>query len=384
MTMPGVGELVTDGVWALVEGDAISTAVVVLLAAGAVAGLAWAVLYLRRTPADRFRAVLEPHDTVDILLHPNPDPDAMACGFAAATIARSAGIDARIVYLGQLRHDENRAFRTVLGLELVRFDEADGISERPVVLVDHASPRGFTASIQLDVIAVVDHHDDPPTAAEHVDVRSHYGAASSIFWEYLDDLGAVPEGESGPLVITHELATALAYGIQTDTNWLTRGVTSHDIEALEGLHDLVDATALERIGNPPVEPAVLDAKATAIRNRELIGPYCIADLGEVSSADALAITAEELATLEGVSTAVTIGDLDGELHLSGRSIDDRVHMGEALERAMAAVPGASAGGHARMGGGQVDLKALEGIGPNTGLEREELPDRLISSLRDSD
>lgn len=381
--LPVGGSFALD-VWAVVDLGLSTTALIAVVALAILAGGALAYFYLTRTPADAFKRELQRHDTVDILLHPNPDPDAMACGHAAATIARSLGVNSRIVYPGQLRHDENRAFRTVLGIDLVRFEDAEDIRERPVVLVDHGSPRGFSASIQLDVIAVIDHHDDPPTTAEHVDVRSHYGACSTIFWEYLDDLGAVAEGETGSLVIAQELATALAYGIHTDTNGLTRGVTAHDVKALEGLHNLVDDTALERIANPPVEPAVLDAKATAIENREIIGPYCVSDLGEIESADAVAITAEELVTLEGVSTAVTIGNLNGTLHLSGRSIDDRVHIGEALERSMRAVPGASAGGHARMGGAQVTIDALDGIGPNTGIERHELPERLISTLRDSD
>lgn len=381
------GALLVDPSIGLIGGmdlttEVLAVALVVLMAVMAVG--AWIVLRYRRTPADDFVDVLSPHDNVDVLLHPNPDPDAMASGYAAATIAKAAGLDARIVYPGKLRHDENRAFRTVLGLDLVRLEDADGIRDRPVVLIDHATPRGFTASIEINPIAIIDHHDDPPMAATHIDVRSHYGACSTILWEYLDALGAVPEGETGSLVLTQELATALAYGIQTDTNNLTRGVTPYDIRALHALHELVDDTALERIANPPVEPSVLDAKAAAIQNRELMGPFCVSDLGPVESADSVAITAEELVRLEGVSTAVTIGEYNGTLYLSGRSIDDRVHIGEALERSMEAVPGASAGGHARMGGAQVSLEALDGLGPTTGMDRRELPERLISTLRDSE
>lgn len=355
-----------------------------IVAIAILALVVWLVLRLRRTPADSFVNALAPHDTLDILLHPNPDPDAMASGFAAATIAKAAGLQTRIVYPGQLRHNENRAFRTVLGLELVRLEEVDGFRDQPVILIDHGQPRGFPASLKVEPIAVIDHHDDPPVEAQHVDVRPHYGACSTIFWEYIDDLGAVPEGEAGDLVITQELATALAYGIQTDTNGLTRGVTEFEIDALESLYELVDASALERISNPPIEAEVLDAKAAAIRNREIQDCYCISDLGEVGSADSVAVTAEELLTLEGVTTAVSIGEHDGTLYFSGRSIDDRVHMGEALERSMEAVPGASAGGHARMGGAQVSLEALEGLGPTTGIKRDELPELLISALRGSD
>lgn len=355
-----------------------------VVAVALIALVAWGYLRYRRTPAHAFVDTLTPYEAIDILLHPNPDPDAMASGFAAATIAKAAGLDARIVYPGRLRHDENRALRTVLDLHLHRLEDADGFGSRPVVLIDHGSPRGFPASIEVDIIAIIDHHDDPPTSARHVDVRSHYGACSTILWEYLDGLGAVPEGETGNLIISQEVATALVYGIHTDTNGLTRGVTTHEINALEALHSLVDESALERIANPPVDPEVLDAKAAAIQNRQVRAPFCVSDLGRVDSADSVAITAEELVRIEGVNTAVTIGDYNGTLYLSGRSVDDRVHMGDALERSMKAVPGASAGGHARMGGAQVSLEALDGLGPTTGIERSELPNRLISTLRTSD
>lgn len=384
--MPGVPGVTNPdaGFPALVDVTPELVAVGLVVGLGVIALLVWVVIRIRRTPADSFVDTLKPHDTLDILLHPNPDPDAMASGFAAATIAKAAGLQTRIVYPGQLRHNENRAFRTVLDLELVPIDDVDGFRDRPVVLIDHGQPRGFPASLKVDPIAVIDHHDDPPADAEHVDVRPHYGACSTIFWEYLQDLGAVPEGESGDLVITPELATALAYGIQTDTNGLTRGVTDYDLDALGAMHDLVDESALERIANPPVEAEVLDAKAAAIENRSIRDCYCVSDIGEVGSADSVAVTAEELITLEGVTTAVSIGEHNGTLYFSGRSIDDRVHMGNALEHSMEDVPGASAGGHARMGGAQVSLEALDGLGPTTGIDREELPDLIISALRGTD
>lgn len=376
----GVIDLLGGTFWALfITSELAAVALVAGLAILAI--LVWIILRIRRTPADSFVETISPHDELDILLHPNPDPDAMASGFAVSTIAKAAGIQPRIVYPGRLRHNENRAFRTVLGLEMIRLEDVDGFRDKPVVLIDHGSPRGFPASIKVDPIAVIDHHDDPPVDAQHVDVRPHYGACSTILWEYLDDLGAVPEGETGDLVVSQELATALAYGIQTDTNGLTRGVTEFDINALEAIHELVDESSLERIANPPIESEVLDAKAAAIENRQIVDCYCVSDLGEVGSADSVAVTAEELITLEGVTTAVSIGEHNGTLYFSGRSIDDRVHMGEALERSMKAVPGASAGGHARMGGAQVSLEALDGLGPTTGVKREELPDLLISALR---
>ncbi len=41
---------------------------------------------------------------------------------------------------------------------------------------------------------------------------------------------------------------------------------------------------------------------------------------------------------------------------------------------------ANAGGHARMGGGQVSVDHMEGIGPSDGITRAEFEERLFSAL----
>ena len=62
--------------------------------------------------------------------------------------------------------------------------------------------------------------------------------------------------------------------------------------------------------------------------------------------------------LEGTSAVVLYGIKDGTVHISARSNDDRVHMGECLQHAVKDIETASAGGHARMAGGQVPLDRL--------------------------
>ena len=104
-------------------------------------------------------------------------------------------------------------------------------------------------------------------------------------------------------------------------------------------------------------------------------------VGEITDADTIPQSADELVRLEGISAVVVMGERDGVLHLSGRSRDDRVHMGEALESAVADVPMASAGGHARMGGGQLSIDHMEGIGPSDGMNVPEFSQRLFECLR---
>ena len=47
------------------------------------------------------------------------------------------------------------------------------------------------------------------------------------------------------------------------------------------------------------------------------------------------------------------------------------------------IPMASAGGHARMGGGQLSLEHMAGIGPGDGLDRAEFRERIFQALSGS-
>jgi nanoRNase/pAp phosphatase (c-di-AMP/oligoRNAs hydrolase) len=352
---------------------------------GLLALVAAALLYrrLRRSPGERFKYALSKVDAVTVLMHPNPDPDAMATALGVKHVAETAGASVEIQYSGQIRHQENRAFRTVLGLEADSIDEAADLAPGAVVLVDHNEARGFEGATEVDPYAVVDHHPGDGTGSAFTDVRAEYGACASIVAEYFQELGLQPgredangDGEYIPTTV----ATGLLYGILADTNHLTRGCTNAEFEAAAFLYEGIDEEALDRIANPQVDAEVLEVRSRAISKRVVRAPYAVSDVGQVSNVDTIPQAADELLQLEGVSAVVVSGEKEGTLHLSGRSRDDRVHMGDALAAAVEAIPMSSAGGHARMGGGQVSVEHMSGLRPDSGMTREEFGDRLFDAM----
>ncbi len=355
----------------------------VLLLVAAVSG-GW-LLYRRltRPPGVALVKRLNGVDEVTILTHPNPDPDAMASALGVAHIAESRGVTVHIGYPGQIRHQENRAFRTVLELDIEQVEGVEDLTGE-VILVDHGRPRGLINAEAVDPLAVIDHHPDEHVDAPFVDVRPEYGACASIVAEYLQSLGAIPEEPDetveGEWVVPSRVATGLVYGIQSDTAKLTRGCTQADFEAYAYLYPGVDADALDRIANPEVDREVLEVKARAFTNHEVRGSFAVCDVGEVSNVDSIPQAADELRRREGVTAVVVLGSRNGTLHLSGRSRDDRVHMGETISNALDPIPMASGGGHAQMGGGTISADHLNGIGPSEGMTREELRDRLFEAL----
>ncbi|MFB6086031.1 MAG: bifunctional oligoribonuclease/PAP phosphatase NrnA [Halodesulfurarchaeum sp.] len=353
-------------------------ALVVLLAFGVL----WlAVRHYRRPAGARLKRALAGRESITLLLHPNPDPDAMASAMGIAHLAEEVGVETAIRYPGEIRHQENRAFRTVLALDVAAI-EADSDLAGDVVLVDHNEARGFTGAGDVDPLAVVDHHPGDGTGRAFTDVRPTYGACATIVAEYLEELGYEPDTGSTDRerILPVPVATGLLYGILADTNHLSRGCSTAEFEASSFLYPGIDEDLLDRIANPEVDAEVLDVKARAIEERRKEGPFVVSYVGPVSNVDAIPQAAEELLHLEGVTAVVVMGKKDGTLHLSGRSRDDRVHMGEVLDRVVEGIPMSEAGGHARMGGGQLSIDHMNGLGPSEGVSIEEFGDRVIGAM----
>jgi len=349
---------------------------------------AYALRRFERPMGTRFVEHLADQEEVTVLMHPNPDPDAMAAAIAVANLAGQVDTGATIQYPGQIRHQENRAFRNVLDLDLEQIEHVTDLAAEAVVLVDHNKPRGFAGAGGVLPFAVVDHHPGDGTGEAFTDVRTDYGASASIVAEYFQNVGGDPvppdmhESEvDAEFVVPSQVATGLLYGILTDTKRLTSGCSSADFSAAGFLYPGVDEDLLDRIANPQVSKDVLEAKARAIAARKIEGSFAVSDIGSVSNVDAIPQAADELLRLEGVTAVVVVGECDGTMHLSGRSRDDRVHMGRALDAAVSEYANASAGGHARMGGGQIPVQEFA-VGTDGGqqLQRSTLVDRLFETM----
>ncbi len=355
------------------------------------------VNWFYRPMGERLKPVLETRDEIAILTHPNPDPDAMASAMGLAHIASTVGTDATIQYPGQIRHQENRVFRNILNPDIEQISRVDEIAADDVVLVDHNTARGFEGSEKIMPIAVIDHHPGNGTGLDFTDKRTNYGSCASIVAEYLQDIGAIPihpdeVGEDtenviddavDTAVVQPNIVTGLMYGIHSDTNRLTSGFTAADFDAASYLCRGVDETLLNRIANPEVDTEVLDIKARAISNRDERASFIVSDVGGINNTDAISQAADELILLEGVTAAVVYGSCNGMTLVSGRSRDDRVHMGEALEAVAAGMSEASAGGHSRMGGARFPLPELATDGGNSESLQgppPEFADKIFSAL----
>jgi len=291
-----------------------------------------------------------------VVAHDNPDPDAIASAIALTEIADHLGVDSEAYYFGEITHQENRALVNLLSLSLTATTpDSFAVDEfGAIALVDHARP-GVNDGLPPETIVrlVIDHHPQREPIDErggYLDIRPAMGSTSTIMVEYFQQPGISPEPS---------LATALLYGIQTDTDGFTRGVAPADFEAAAFLSAYADERALTKIESPTMSHTVADTLAAAIDGREVRGSALASCVGRLAERDALPQAADKLLDMEGVETVIVFGYDDETIYVSGRSRGSSVDLGETLREALGQV--GSAGGHATMAGAQVPMGVLEAV-----------------------
>ncbi|MCJ0619188.1 bifunctional oligoribonuclease/PAP phosphatase NrnA [Haloarcula hispanica] len=300
-------------------------------------------------PATELENLLGEAESLTIVCHNNPDPDCLASALALGRIAAAVGIDERrILYSGEISHQQNRSFVNLLEMDIQEFDAAD-VTDREsselLAFVDHSIP-GANNRVPEDVSVdiVIDHHPAEDISARFVDHRVEIGATATILTEYLRDLD---------IELDDRLATALLFAIRRETLGFLRGVTTDEHGAAGFLTAAADSDLLRQLSSPSVSGATVDAIADAIENRTVKGSVLISHVGRTQERDALPQAADYLATLEGVETAIVFGIVEDTIQLSARSTDSRINIGDVLDASLGDV--GSAGGHREMAGGEVPL-----------------------------
>ena len=286
---------------------------------------------------------------VAILTHDNPDPDSIASAAALEAIAEHLGAEADILYFGDIGHQENRAFVNLLEIELTHHDAVDIEDYDTFAMVDQAKAGAVTVDESIDIY--IDHYEtEGDFDAEFTDVRSNVSATSTILTKYLQEFD---------LTVTETVATALLYGIRSETLDFRRDTTPADLTAAAYLYPFANHDTLEQVESPNMSPETLDVLAEAIANREVQGSHLISNAGFINSRDALAQAAQQLLNLEGVTTTAVFGIIGDTIYLSARSKDIRLNIGSVLQEAFGDI--GEAAGHSTQASAEVSLGIFNGI-----------------------
>ncbi len=283
-----------------------------------------------------------------ILLQDNPDPDAIASASALRFLLKEiAGCETTIAHSGIVGRSENRRMLKYLGLNMRNADELELEQYDLVAMVDTQPVFGNNpVDDEQQVDVVIDHHEwaGSPSRVAFSDIRAHYGAASTIVAEYLFEAGLEP-----PI----PLATALLYGIQSDTQEFGRATSDADIAVFTRLYPQANKRYLSHIENTQEPREYFTAVSRGLHDARTYQNIAICWLGRTINPDMTGEVADLLMRLEGADWILCGGLFRGVLYLSLRTTQ-RDSDASSVAKEIVADMG-TAGGHEMLAGGQITV-----------------------------
>ncbi len=323
--------------------------------------------------------IKESNKEMAIFLQDNPDPDAIASGLTLQYICKHCDVESKLYYGGDISHQNNKALIDLLNIDLISIKTEEAAmdvvrSSDKIALIEASIPsRNNVLPENVTPNLIFDHHpvDINLVNGDYVDIQTNIGATATIMTKYIRQLNLEPD---------ISLATALLYGIRTDTKEFTRNTSPDDMKAATYLSPLVDRNIMSQLEHPPMGLETLDIIGRAINNKEIRGAYLTSFVEFISDRDALPQAAEMMLHLDGVYTVLVFGINDDQIQLSARSRDSKVNLGQILQNAFGEL---NSGGHATMAAGAIKLEKLGDTNDKTSLLKatsDDIKKRFFSSV----
>jgi nanoRNase/pAp phosphatase (c-di-AMP/oligoRNAs hydrolase) len=303
---------------------------------------------LTRARVQQYQRYFADADRVLILLHNDPDPDAMASGLALRNILRRTKATAILGTLQGVTRPENLRMANLLDIQVESVTPASlGEFER-IAMVD-VQPHYFGELLNT-VDLVIDHHPPQPGySAVFKDIRSDYGSTSTILTEHL---------RAVDVNISERTATALLYAIKSDTLFFNRQANRVDLEAFSFLYPLADATMIRKMEGSEVTLERLEYVMKAFEAGRREDQVFCAFMGQTPREDLIAYVADFFLQLEDIKWTLIAGVVNQMLVLSVRNIGYTRNAGEYVRKYFSTL--GSAGGHRAMAKAVVPMSAFRG------------------------
>ena len=286
-----------------------------------------------------------------VVTHDNPDPDSISSALTLAYIAKAKfKVPSMVRYGGIVGRAENRAMIRVLKLRVKPFSNEEIKRGTDFACVD-MQPRTGNSSFSLSKkpAIIIDHHSlRKTTHADYIDIRLEYGATATILTEYL---------LASELEISSQLATALSYGISSETQDLGREARETDIQAYLALFPMSNKKLLASIEHPKLPREYFITLNRAMHHSRIYKNAIATSLGEVDNPDFIPFIADFMLRCERLSWSICVGRFQNRIIVSIRTTNVHGHAGRFLRQLIG--KRGTAGGHGMIAGGQVTCGTME-------------------------
>src|SRR3954467_6122556 len=252
---------------------------------------------LTRARVQQYQRYFADADRVLIMLHNDPDPDAMASGLALRNILRRTKATAIIGAIHGVTRPENLRMVNLLDIHVETITPATLKEFDRIAMVD-VQPHYFGGMVDR-VDLVIDHHPEQPGyTAVFKDVRPDYGSTSTILTEHL---------RAVDVNISERTATAMLYAIKSDTLFFNRQTNRVDLEAFSYLYPLADAAMIRKMEGAEITLERLDYVMKAYQGGGLAEQVFCAFIGPSPREDFIPYVADFFLQLEDVKWTIVAG-----------------------------------------------------------------------------
>jgi len=316
--------------------------------------------------SDRLLEVLSGYKHLLVITHDTPDPDSIASGWVIWRLIRERlGRTARFVGRGAILRAENRYMVELLKPPLEMVHHLDLAPRTGAVLVD-CSPGASNHLLDERpeaFVAVIDHHSDPRGRRRlpFEDMRPRVLASASITASYLREQQVSPG---------RELATALLYGIRTESRSAETPYSRLDRSATLWLSGWADFSLLSQIEDAPLSPAYFSDLVLALQSTTVCGDTGFCLLPRAENPEIVGEVADLLIRCEGIRRVLCVAVSGRDFCVSARTEASDEDAAELVRQTVRGL--GHGGGHQHRAGGKIP-----------GLARDEnylkgIPDELRS------
>ncbi len=307
-----------------------------------------------------------------IMTHNYPDPDALASAHALAYLAeQGAKVKSRIVYGGSIGRGENKAMVRHLRMPVFKLKKSDLKKYANVALIDtqpdfenHACPARKHIALVLDQHPSVKKPD-----ADLVIVNVDCGATSVILTRALLISG---------LEIPKPIATALVYGILSDTQDLHRVERHEIIETYLDILPYCDMKILTKIQNPAKSIIFFKTLRYALNEAKLCRGLVMVHLGAIPHPDLVSEIADFILGSNVATRALCTGRCLDKLHISFRTRKPEDDAPKILRNSVE--DPSQAGGHDSIAGGTFKVSS-DPLSPLWKEKETKLTQKLLRQLK---
>jgi nanoRNase/pAp phosphatase (c-di-AMP/oligoRNAs hydrolase) len=283
-----------------------------------------------------------------IQTHNFPDHDSVASAFGLQHFFEHYGIRSYLTYDGEIQRDSLLAMIDKLKIDIQHISSYQMKPEDKIVIVDGCKGNKNVTDLIGDEVGVIDHHQ--VEKAEDVpfnDIRSDYGACSSIIYDYFSEQN---------ITVPQNVASALLVGINMDTALLTRGVNRNDIIAYSNLYTLSDVRLVNTILRNYIQQKDLHFYKQAIDKVVIKDSIAFCYFEDGCNQNMLGIIGDFFLALQEVDFVILAARNGQKINFSLRNENEAWNCNQIIQQALKNI--GYGGGHIDMAGGIINDPTL--------------------------